>query len=94
MRTMCSESVHGDEGPGQHSIDTAPEKTAREYKVKRHGAIRRFQLDLFASPFCFCAEVEGFVNDITSMDERHKELAGIVEGLEVWKECEELRQGV
>ena len=42
----------------------------------------------------FCAEVEGFVDDITSTDERRKELAGIVEGLEVCKECEELRQGV
>ena len=70
------------EGPGQYSIDTTPEKKAREYKVKRHGAIRRFQPNLFASPFCFALKLK-VVDDITSMDERHKELAGIAEGLEV-----------
>ena len=59
MRTMCSESVHGDKkGTGQHSIDTTPEKTAREYKVERHGAIRGFQLDPFACPYCIALKLK------------------------------------
>ena len=50
MRTMCSESVHGDKGH-VNTASTTPEKTTREYKVERHGAVRGFQLDPFASPY-------------------------------------------